>query len=62
MAVVNRLNAAANKVIATKEVNDRLLNFGIEPNPMSAAEFGKLFVADRELMTKVVKDSGITRE
>jgi hypothetical protein len=45
-----------------KEVSERLQNFGIEPNPMGVSEFNQLFLADRELMTKVVKASGITRE
>ena len=61
-ATVNRLNAAVNKIVATKEVRERLMNFGIEPNPLSVADFNKLFLADRDLMTKIVKDSGITRE
>jgi tripartite-type tricarboxylate transporter receptor subunit TctC len=61
-AVVEKLNAAVNKAIGTKEVAERLLNFGIEPSVMPVAEFNKLFLADRDLMTKVVKDSGVTRE
>ncbi len=61
-AVVTKLNAAVNKVVAMKEVRERLMNFGIEPNPLSVADFNKLFLADRDLMTKIVKDSGITRE
>lgn len=61
-AVVAKLNAAVNKVIAIPEVNARLMNFGIEPSPMGVAEFNKLFLNDRELMNKIVKDSGITRE
>jgi tripartite-type tricarboxylate transporter receptor subunit TctC len=61
-AVVAKLNAAVNKAIGTKEVAERLLNFGIEPSVMPVAEFNKLFLADRDLMTKVVKDSGVTRE
>lgn len=61
-AVITKLNAAANKVLVTKEVRERLQNFGIEPNPMSVVEFKKVFLADRELIAKVVRDSGITRE
>ena len=44
------------------EVRERLLNLGIEPAPMSPADFNKVFLSDRELMTKIVKDSGISRE
>jgi tripartite-type tricarboxylate transporter receptor subunit TctC len=61
-AVVAKINAAVNKVIAMPEVKDRLLNFGIEPAPMDVAAFTKVFLADKELMGKVVKESGITRE
>jgi len=60
--VVAKLNAAINKVTSMKDVSERLQNFGIEPNPIGIEEFNKLFLADRELMTKVVKESGITRE
>ena len=61
-AVVEKLNAAVNKVISMPEVRERLVNLGIDPAPLNAAEFNKLFLADRELMTRIVKESGITRE
>lgn len=61
-AVVDRINAAVNKVVAMKDVGERLRNSGIEPNPMNAADFTRLFLADQVLMGKVVKDSGITRD
>lgn len=61
-AVVAKINAAVNKVIAMKEVKERLQNFGIDPSPMSTVDFNKVFLADRELMAKIVKESGITRE
>ena len=44
------------------EVKQRLENFGIEVAPLSVAAFTKIFLADQQLMTKVVKDSGLTRE
>ncbi len=61
-AVVEKLNAAVNKVIAIKEVRERLHQLGIESNYLSAEGFSKLFLADQELMGKIVKDSGIKRE
>ena len=61
-AVVNKLNAAVNKVIAKPEVRDKLVKFGVDPKPLSPAEFNKLFLADRDLMARIVKESGITRE
>jgi tripartite-type tricarboxylate transporter receptor subunit TctC len=61
-AVVTKLNAAVNKVLAMPDVKQRLENFGIEVAPMSVAGFTKIFLADQQLMAKIVKDSGLTRE
>ena len=60
--VIAKINAAVNKAIEGNDVKEKLLNFGIEPAPMSVAEFNKVFLADRDLMGRVVKESGITRE
>lgn len=59
--VIAKINTAVNKVIAIKEVNDRLQNLGIETAYLNVEGFNKLFLADRDLMTRIVKDSGITR-
>ena len=61
-AVVEKINAAVNKVIAMSEVRERLLNFGIDPGHLGVADFNTLFLADRELMTRIVKESRITRD
>lgn len=60
--VIAKINTAVNKVIAIKEVKDRLQNMGIETAYLNVEGFNKLFLADRDLMTKIVKESGITRE
>jgi tripartite-type tricarboxylate transporter receptor subunit TctC len=60
--VVEKLNAAVNKVIAIKEVRERLHNLGIESGYLNVEGFNKLFLADRELMTRLVKEVGITRD
>lgn len=60
-AVVARLNAAINKVLARPDIHDKLVRFGIAPRPLAPSEFNKLFLADRDLMTRIVKESGITR-
>jgi len=60
--VVEKLNAAVNKVIAVKEVRERLQNLGIDSGYLSVEGFHKLFLADRELMTRLVKEAGITRD
>ena len=61
-AVVEKINAAVNKVIAIKEVRERLQNLGIDSGYLSVDGFAKLFAADKELMTRIVKESGITRD
>lgn len=60
--VVASLNSAVNKVLARKDIRDGLQGLGIEPSPLATPEFKQLFLADRELMARIVKDSGITRE
>lgn len=60
--VVEKINAAVNKVIAIKEVRDRLHQLGIDSGYLNVEGFNKLFLADRELMTRIVKESGITRD
>jgi tripartite-type tricarboxylate transporter receptor subunit TctC len=60
--VVASLNTAINKVLARKDVRDGLLALGIEASPLPQPDFNRLFLADRELMTRIVKDSAITRE
>ena len=60
--VVDKLNAAVNKVIAIKEVRERLQHLGIDSGYLNVEGFHKLFLADRDLMTRIVKESGITRE
>lgn len=62
LAVVEKINAAVNKVIAIKEVRERLQQLGLESTQLSVDGFNKLFLTDRELMTKIVKESGITRD
>jgi len=61
-ATVAQLNAAVNKVIALKEVHERLLNLGIDSGYLGVEGFNKMFLADRELMTRIVKESGISRD
>lgn len=59
---VTRINQAVNKVIVNKEVRERLLQLGITPSTLNVDGFYQLFLADRELMTRIVKESGITRD
>jgi tripartite-type tricarboxylate transporter receptor subunit TctC len=61
-AVVEKINAAVNKIIVTKEVSERLLKLGLEPEPMSVDAFNKEFLKDRDLMNRIVKDVGLSKE
>jgi len=60
--ILERLNTSINKVIAAEPVRSRLLSQGIEPANMNLEEFNHLFLADKELMTRLVKLVGLTRE
>lgn len=59
---VEKINAAVNKVLALDVVQQRLATQGVLSDAMSTAEFGKVFLADRALMAKVVKSSGLKAE
>ena len=58
-ATVERLNNAINGAIREEAVSKRLLSQGIEPSHLSSEEFKTLFMADHELMSKLVKDVGL---
>ena len=61
-AIVDQINAATAKVLASDVIKQRLASQGVTPDTMSPDAFNKLFLADRTLMAKVVKDSGLTPE
>lgn len=59
----DRVRAARlDKVLVMPPVRERLLALGIEPSPVSPAEFNQIFLTDRELMVRIVKESGISRD
>ncbi len=57
-AEVERLNAAANKVLADPAIQERFKRLGVEPRSQSAEEFQKLLRSDWDAMGAVVKASG----
>lgn len=61
-ATVDQINAAVAKVLASDVIKQRLATQGVLPDAMTPAEFAKVFLADRELMAKVVKNSGLKAE
>ena len=61
-AIVDKLHAATQKALLAPEVKDRLFSQGVETQPMSRAEFGKLIREDAVRWAKLVKDAGISLE
>ena len=55
---VEKINAAMQKVLADPVVQQRLANLGVEPAPMSAADFQQLLRADWDVAGTIVKASG----
>jgi len=62
IAIQEKLNAAVNKIIINKDVKERLLALGMESPQLNLEAFNKVFLADRDLMTRIVKETGITRD
>ncbi len=62
IAIQEKINAAVNKIIVNKDVKERLLALGMDSPQWNLDAFNKVFLADRDLMTKIVKETGITRE
>jgi tripartite-type tricarboxylate transporter receptor subunit TctC len=59
-AIVERLSAALNKVMALPEVRERLLGAAVEPaNPNTPAEFAAFIRAQAETRAKVIKAVGM---
>jgi tripartite-type tricarboxylate transporter receptor subunit TctC len=57
-AVVAQLHDALAKIIATPEMQDRLMQLGAESRPGTSAEFGAFIASEKARWAKVVKDSG----
>lgn len=58
--VINQLNAALNKVLATPEVRARLANLGAIPMPGTPADFDKVIRDDYEKWGRIIQSAGIT--
>ena len=60
--IVKRLNADIGTALRTAEVKDRLLSQGLEAQPTSPEEFGRLIVGDIDRWAKVVEKAGVKVE
>jgi tripartite-type tricarboxylate transporter receptor subunit TctC len=53
--IIGTLNSATSGALEEPAIKSRLLAMGIEPTPMSAADFGKFIAAETEKWAKVIK-------
>lgn len=60
--VVSKLDADLQKVLKTPDVAQKIIEMGVEPMPMSAADFQKYATEQRELWADVIKKAGIRLE
>jgi len=56
--VINKLNAAINRAMASSEVVDRFAQLGMASTPNTVAEFGSFLKAEVPKWAAVVKSSG----
>jgi tripartite-type tricarboxylate transporter receptor subunit TctC len=56
--IVNKLHDTVTKILATKEMKDRLDKAGAEVRPQTPAQFGEFIRSEKARWAKVVKDSG----
>src|SRR5688572_123623 len=58
--IVERLHAEVEKVLKSPAVAEKLKNQGLEPLPLTPAEFDKLIAGDIEKHVSIVKRAGLT--
>ena len=61
-AVVTRLNAVINEVVASAELRARFTQFGIAPSPGTPQEFASFFAAENRKWAAIVADTHIGAE
>ncbi len=60
--IVDRLNQAVNAGLADPKLKAQLAGLGVDPLPMTPADFGRFIAADIDKWAKVVKFAGIKPE
>ena len=60
--IVDKLNAATNAALADPKLQARLADLGVEPMPMTPAEFRKFIAGETDKWTKVIKSAGVVLE
>ena len=57
--IVDKLNAALGAALAKPAAKARLADLGVEPMPMTAAQFGKFIATENDKWGKVIRDANI---
>ena len=60
--IVDKLNAATNAALADPKLKARLADLGVEPMPMTPAEFAAFIASETDKWTKVIKSAGVVLE
>ena len=60
--IVNKLNDAMNAALADPKSKARLVGLGVEPMPLTSAEFPKFISDETDKWAKVIKSAGIKAE
>jgi tripartite-type tricarboxylate transporter receptor subunit TctC len=60
--IVNRLNEATNKALADPKFKARLADLGVEPMPMTPAQFGKFVASEADKWTAVIRAAGVVAD
>jgi tripartite-type tricarboxylate transporter receptor subunit TctC len=60
--IVNRLNQATNKALADPKFKARLADLGVEPMPMTPAQFGKFVASEADKWTAVIRAAGVVAD
>ena len=60
--IVDKLNREVNAGLADTNLKARLADVGVEPTPMTPAEFGKLIADDTAKWRKVIREANIMPE
>ena len=61
-AIIERMNAEIQAALKTKALRDKLIPSGIEPAPMSVAQFASFISMERERLSKLAKKAGMKAE
>ena len=57
--IIDKLSKALTAALADPKSKARLVDLGVEPMPLTSAEFGKFIAAETDKWTKVIKSAGI---